>query len=53
MKITTEIYDVNLTAGTWHVIIEYNTSKKTHLALLKELSGLDGVSSVTELGHEF
>ena len=53
MKVATEIHDVKLAGQTWHVIIEYNTSKKMHLLLLKELSGVDGVSSVTELGHEF
>ncbi len=53
LKIATEVHDVKLSAGTWHVIIEYNTSKKTHLVIIKELSGMEGVSSVTELGHEF
>lgn len=52
-KISTEVHDVKLAGGTWHVIIEYNTSKNTHLILLKEISGLDGVTSVTELGHVF
>jgi len=53
MKVATEVHDIKLAGGTWHVIIEYNTSKKTHTLLLKEMSGLDGVNSVTELGHEF
>lgn len=53
LKIATEVHDVKLSAGTWHVIVEYNTSKKTHLVIIKELSGMEGVSSVTELGHEF
>ena len=53
LKVAVEIHDVKLAAGTWHVIVEYNTSKKMHLIFLKKLSGMDGVSSVTELGHEF
>jgi putative Mg2+ transporter-C (MgtC) family protein len=53
LKVATEVHDVKLTGSTWHVIIEYDTSKKTHITLLKELSGLNGVNSVTELGHEF
>ncbi len=52
-KISTEVHDVKLAAGTWHIIIEYNASKNTHLILLNELSGLDGVTSATELGHVF
>ena len=53
LRVATEVHDIKLEVGTWHVIIEYDTSKKTHMVLLKELSGIDGVSSVTELGHEF
>jgi putative Mg2+ transporter-C (MgtC) family protein len=53
LKISTEVHDVKMAGGVWHVIIEYDTSKKMHLTLLKELSGIDGVTSVTELGHEF
>jgi putative Mg2+ transporter-C (MgtC) family protein len=53
LKVTTEVHDVKLSGGTWQVIVEYNTSKKTHITLLKELSNIEGVSSVTELGHEF
>jgi putative Mg2+ transporter-C (MgtC) family protein len=53
LKIATEVHDVKLSGGTWQVIIEYDTSKKTHLSLLKELSGLGGVKSVTEIGHDF
>lgn len=53
LKLSADIHDVKLAGDAWHVIIEYDTSKKTHLVLLKELSGMDGVSSVTELGHEF
>ena len=51
LRVTTEVHDVKLAGGTWHVIVEYDTSKKTHSTLLKELSGIDGVNSVTELGH--
>ena len=53
LKIATEVHDVTLTGERWQVVIEYDTSKKTHMRLLKELSDTDGVSSVTELGHEF
>ncbi len=53
MKVATEVHDIKLAGETWQVIIEYNTSKKTHITLLKELSNIGGVSSVTELGHEF
>jgi putative Mg2+ transporter-C (MgtC) family protein len=53
LKISTEVHDIKLSGETWHIIIEYDTSKKTHIALLKDLSGLDGVTSATELGHEF
>ena len=53
LKISTEVRDIKLSDGTWQVIIEYDTSKKTNIALLKDLSGIDGVSSVMELGHEF
>jgi hypothetical protein len=52
-KISTEVHDVKLSDGTWHIIIEYNTSKNMHLILLKELAALDGVTSSTELGHMF
>jgi len=52
-KISTEVHDVKLSDGTWHIIIEYNTSKNMHLFLLKELAKLDGVTSSTELGHMF
>ena len=52
-KISTEVHDVKLSDGTWHITIEYNTSKNTHLILLKELADLDGVTSSTELGHVF
>ena len=53
LKVATEVHDIKLAGETWQVIIEYNTSKKTHITLLKELSNIGGVSSVTELGHEF
>jgi len=53
LKISTEIHDIKLTGGIWHVIIEYDTSKKANIALLKELSGIEGVNNVTKLGHEF
>ena len=53
IKVATEIHDVKLAGDSWHVIIEYNTSKKTHVNILNDLSGIDGVTSVTELGHEF
>jgi putative Mg2+ transporter-C (MgtC) family protein len=53
LDITTEVHDVKLSGSSWHLIVEYDTSKKNHIVLLKELSGFEGVSSVTELGHEF
>ncbi len=53
LNVATEVHDIRLTGETWHVIIEYNTSKKTHILIQRELAGLDGVSSVTELGHGF
>lgn len=52
-KVATEVHDVKLAGNTWHVIIEYNTSKKTHVNILNDLSDFGGVTSVTELGHEF
>jgi putative Mg2+ transporter-C (MgtC) family protein len=53
LKISNEVHDIKLTDGTWHVIIEYDTSRKMNITLLKELSGIEGVKSVTRLGHEF
>ena len=53
LNISPDVHDIKLAGETWHVIIEYNTSKNTHFIILKELSGLDGVTSATELGHEF
>jgi len=53
LKISNEVHDVKLTDGTWNIVIEYDTSKKTNVTLLKELSGIEGVKSVTRLGHEF
>jgi putative Mg2+ transporter-C (MgtC) family protein len=53
LRIATDVHDVKLESGVWNLIIEYDTSRKTHLALLRELSGIEGVTSATELGHEF
>lgn len=53
IKVATEVHDVKLAGDAWHIIIEYNASKKTHVSIINDLSGIDGVTSVTELGHEF
>jgi putative Mg2+ transporter-C (MgtC) family protein len=53
LKISNEVHDVKLVDGTWNIIIEYDTSRKMNVTLLKELSGIEGVKSVTRLGHEF
>ncbi len=53
MKVHTEVYDIKLEGASWHLIIEYDTSKKVHGELLEKFSSMDGIKGVTELGHVF
>jgi putative Mg2+ transporter-C (MgtC) family protein len=53
LKIPTEVHEVSLAGDTWNITIEYDTSKRKHTQLLKELSDLDGIRSVTEMRQPY
>jgi len=53
MKVATEVHDVQFSDDAWNVIIEYDTSRKKHSALLRELSGISTVRGVTEIRQDF
>ncbi|MDD3642397.1 MAG: MgtC/SapB family protein [Candidatus Krumholzibacteria bacterium] len=53
MKIPTSVHDVAFRDGSWYVTVEYDTSRGNHDRLLKKISELEGVTSVTEIRSAF
>ncbi len=49
MRIATEVQDVQFTGDVWTVTIEYDTSRKNHSQLIRELSSITTVRGVTEM----
>jgi putative Mg2+ transporter-C (MgtC) family protein len=53
MKIHAAVHEVTFRDDSWYVTIEYDTSRRSHGRLLRELSDLEGVTSVTEIRSSF
>lgn len=53
MKISTTVREVELRDGSWHVTVEYDTSRRKHEQLVSEISATDGVTSATEIRPAF
>ena len=48
LSVTSEIHKVDLTGDLWSITFVYNTTGKRHANVIKEIAGIDGVSSVSE-----
>lgn len=53
LKIPTAVHEVAFRDGAWYVTVEYDSSRSAHARLLRDLSELEGVTSVTEIRSAF
>lgn len=53
MKIATSVHEVAFREGAWYATVEYDTSRGNHGRIIREISELEGVRSVTEIRSAF